>query len=78
MRHSVAMNRLFVTCTEIRDDIISGQIVDEGSLRDTKMARTFILEMPRNNIEWSDENEVGQEAEREVADELLKSICCCH
>lgn len=56
-----------------RGDVISGEILSERSVRDTKKIRTSILETPKNNTgRVKDGNKAAQEEEEESGQELLR------
>lgn len=72
LRHGVAVNVPSVLFTLSGDDIISGQTVSIKSLKDKKMARRSLLEIPRRNIFGiTDEIEVVEE-EKENDQRLFK------
>lgn len=52
LRHGAALNRLCAGRMVSGEDIISGEMDGERSVKDTKMIKNRFLEIPRNNI-WS-------------------------
>lgn len=50
LRHSAIVRRPFVRCMVPEEDLLSCQVTDEWSLKETNMATRSLLEIPKNNM----------------------------
>lgn len=76
MHHGVVVKWPCARCKVTGEYIISDEIADKRSVRESKMVRNRFLRIPCNNKgSVQDGNEVSQEEEAVCDEELLKRIC---